>query len=227
VADVERLSSPSASAPTHDWPARLEDRLLAGDEPGAWSIIEAALISDSQPRDIYEDGLRPALRSIGKKWESGAITVADEHRASVIISRLIGRISPRFVPRGRRRGSIVLGSPPGDAHYLGGTMLADLLRLDHFHVDDLGANTPLESFVHAVEAKSDLVAVGISAFAPDNEDTITQTIASIKRVSRVPVFLGGGAIDDAEHAARLGADGYAASTGEVVELFRSALPNQG
>ncbi|MDH3194661.1 MAG: B12-binding domain-containing protein [Acidimicrobiia bacterium] len=223
LADIESLMSPPTAAATQDWPARLEDRLLDGDEPGAWSIIEAALTSGGQPRDIYERGLLPALRSIGERWEGGRIDIADEHRASLIATRLVGRISPRFTPRGRRRGSIILGSPPGDAHHLGGTMLADLLRLDHFNVDDLGANTPAESFVHAVKQTSDLVAVGISAFAPENEEAIERTVGMIKTASSVPVFLGGGAIQDAAHAEKLGADGFAASTDEVVELFRSAL----
>ncbi len=225
LADVESLMSPPTAAAAQDWPARLEDRLLDGDEPGAWSIIEAALTSGSQPRDIYERGLLPALRSIGEKWEGGRIDIADEHRASLIASRLVGRISPRFTPRGRRRGSIILGSPQGDAHHLGGTMLADLLRLDHFYVDDLGANTPAESFVHAVKQTSDLVAVGISAFAPRNEETIERTVRSIKGATTVPVYLGGGAIESAEHATQLGADGYATSIDGVVDLFRSALSN--
>jgi len=226
VADIESLLSPPRAVPSPDWPTRLEGRLLDGDEPGAWSIIEAALTSGGQPRDIYEQGLLPALRSIGDKWEGGTIDVADEHRASLIASRLVGRISPRFTPRGRRRGSIILGSPSGDAHHLGATMLADLLRLDHFYVDDLGANTPAESFVHAVNRASDLVAVGISAFAPQNEEAIEHTVRSIKQAAIVPVFVGGSAIESAEHAAHLGADGFATSPEQVVDLFRSALSRQ-
>lgn len=221
--DVEALMRPETASSVPDWPLRLEERLVAGDEPGAWAIIETTMAAGHAPVDVYVKGLAPALRSIGERWESGAITVADEHRASRIVSRLIGRISPRFATRGRRRGTIVLGSPAGDAHYLGGSMIADLLRLEHFHVDELGADTPASSFVDAVLGASDATAVAISAFKPDNDSVIQTTIAEIKQAASVPVFVGGHAIKNAAHAERLGADGYATDAGDVVQLFVNAF----
>jgi MerR family transcriptional regulator, light-induced transcriptional regulator len=47
------------------WESRLESRLLAGDERGAWGVIEAALASGMEPPAIYLDLVAPAMRSIG------------------------------------------------------------------------------------------------------------------------------------------------------------------
>src|SRR5580698_8705556 len=49
---------------------RLEDRLVAGDEPGAWSIVEGRLGSGTDPDDILLDGLGQAMRSVGHRWET-------------------------------------------------------------------------------------------------------------------------------------------------------------
>jgi methanogenic corrinoid protein MtbC1 len=85
--------------------------MIAGDEAGAWAIVEAALASGAEAADVYLDVLLPALESVGDGWAAGRISVADEHRATVVAQRLIGRLGPRFARRGRKRGVVVLGAP--------------------------------------------------------------------------------------------------------------------
>ena len=84
--------------------AQLELRLLAGDEPGAWGVLEAALASDRSPSEVLLQLVAPALESIGDRWHLGELTVADEHRASAVAVRLISRIGARFARRGPKRG---------------------------------------------------------------------------------------------------------------------------
>src|SRR5579885_1000145 len=87
-------------------PGRLAQRMAAGDEGGSWVIIEEALASDAGPGEIYTELLVPALRHIGDAWANGTMTVADEHRASAVGLRLMGRLGPRFARRGRTRGGV-------------------------------------------------------------------------------------------------------------------------
>jgi excisionase family DNA binding protein len=110
------------------WAARLESRLRAGDERGSWGVVEAALSSGTEPSEVYVQLLAPAMRGIGDAWAAGEIDVAVEHRASIIVMRMIGRLGPRFNRRGQTRGSVVLGAPPGDLHGLPTALLADLVR---------------------------------------------------------------------------------------------------
>jgi MerR family transcriptional regulator, light-induced transcriptional regulator len=69
---------------------RLEARILAGDEPGAWRIVEDALASGAEPATVLLRLLVPSLASVGERWARGEIRVADEHRASAVAGRLIG-----------------------------------------------------------------------------------------------------------------------------------------
>lgn len=222
--DIDALRSAPAPAAVGrrrraDHRARLEERLVAGDEGGAWAVVEAALTSSLDPPELYHEVLLPAMRSIGDRWAAGELTVADEHQASVIVARIVGRLGPRFTHPGRRRGTIVLGSAPGDQHGLPTAFLADLLRDRNFRVIDLGANTPLESFVEAVVEHPEVVAVGVCVTSPEIAPAAAEVATALHRASDVPVVVGGSAIESAEAAAALGSDGFAADSHEVVDLF--------
>ncbi len=83
----------------------------------------------------------PLLEEIGKAWETGRVTVAQEHLASETIrGRLVQLLADA---RGEVRGTAVLACPPGERHDLGLLMLAILLRADGWQVAYLGADTPL------------------------------------------------------------------------------------
>lgn len=205
------------------WHRRLEDRLLAGDMRGAWGVIEAALTAGCEPDDVYVDVISPAMASIGERWANGEIDIAVEHRASGIVSRLMGQMGPRFSRPGRTRGTVVVGAPEGDRHGLPVALVADLLRGAGFDVVDLGPDVPAGSFVFAASDADRLGAVGISATSPDNEAAIRRTIADLRRAvgPSVPILLGGGAISDAAHAQALGADSWASDgRGAVREIER-------
>ena len=84
-AEVARLRSaprPARGRVRAEGPDKLAARLVAGDEAGAWTVVEAALTSGVEPADHYQDILVPALRSVGDGWEEGTLAVGDEHRAT-------------------------------------------------------------------------------------------------------------------------------------------------
>jgi len=200
------------------WADRLESRLVAGDGRGAWGVIEAALAAGAEIDEVYLDIISPAMRSIGARWEAGELDVSVEHRATGIAFRLLGRLGPRFVRRGRTRGVIVLGTPRGEHHSLPVAMVADLLRGDGWEVSDLGADLPTESFVVAVQATESLVAVGVSVTSTDNLEAAAELIAALRLVlaNDVLIVVGGHAVADADHAVALGADSWASSARDFV-----------
>lgn len=203
------------------WAERLEQRLLAGDARGSWGVIEAALAAGAELDEIYLDVLAPAMASIGSRWERGEIDISLEHRASGIATRLVGRLGPRFVRRGRSRGVVLLGAPSGERHALPLAMLADLVRYAGWEVFDLGADTPAPSFAHAASTTADLVAVGVSVIAPASLDAAAETFAALRAVvdPAVVLVVGGGAVRDEEHARQLGADALATDAAALVSLL--------
>ena len=220
-ADVDRLRATPTTTPRRgsrgQAARRLEQRMLAGDTAGAWAVIESALVSGASPAEIHLGLLAPALRSIGSRWDSGELSVADEHRATVSAQRLIGQLGPRFARRGRTRGTVVIGAPSGERHAIPSAMLADLLRAAHFTVVDLGADTPPESFVDAARGAERLVAVCIGVTRSGLDEEVRATIAALEEAGvTAPVRVGGAAIADAAHARRLGADAWSGRDARAV-----------
>lgn len=192
-------------------------RMTAGDEAGAWRIVDDALASGMDVTGVYLDLLVPALRGVGAAWAEGTISIAGEHRASTVAQRIVGRLGPRFARRGRKRGTVVTGGPAGEQHGLPGAIISDLLRGQGFDVIDLGANTPATSFAETAQQASRLVAVVIGVTAPGLDDSVRAAVAALSKAGlTAPVLVGGAAVTGAGHARELGADGWTGPDGRAV-----------
>ncbi len=200
--------------------ARLLARLVAGDETGAWGLLEAALASDMTPEDVLLELVAPTLRSIGTRWARGQLSIADEHRASAVAARLISRLGARFARRGVKRGTVILAAPSGELHAAPVAIAANLLRWRGFDVVELGADTPPEALAETAVSEPNLVAVGMACTTDGARRTARRAIAMVRRSSpEVPILLGGAAISDAAHARRLGADVF--TGGRADEVVRA------
>jgi len=202
------------------WSARLESRLVAGDAPGSWSVIEAAMAAGAELDEIYLDVLTPAMVHIGERWAAGELDISVEHRATGIAMRIVGRIGPRFTRRGRARGVVALGAPSGEFHALPVAMLGDLLRLRGWEVSDFGVDMPSESIAHVIRETNDLLAVGLSAMSEDNLPALAEACAAARAADpEVLVIVGGHAVLDNDHALALGAHARAAGDDQMHELL--------
>jgi len=216
--DLDSMNAPGV-APGEDrapWGERLTARLIDGDESGAWWVMESALAAGSSPEEVLVGVLAPAMRSVGERWAAGDIGVDQEHTASAIAHRLIGRLGGRFSRRGVTRGVIVLGGTAGEGHALPLALAAEVIRQKGFHVIDLGPRLPVDAFVAAVKRAPMLVAVGVGATTPGQEVELRATIAALHDAVEVPVVVGGSAITSPQMAADLGADAWAATPADLV-----------
>ena len=203
----------------------LEARLLAGDSAGAWWLIESRLGGGLDPAGVVTTLLAPALRSIGAKWADGDVSVADEHRATAVSQRIIGRLGLQFGRPGRSRGTVIVAAPAGDLHTLPVAMVADLLRWRGFDVAELGANTPVDALAEVAGKVDRLVAVGIASTTLGLDAEVRRSIEVLRTTGReVTTLLGGSAIRSAAHARMLGADIWTGRNGwKVVETVESLV----
>lgn len=133
-----------------------------GSELGA-RFLSASQAMDSQALELVLDDLFsrgsfervtgellfPSLRRLGDAWERGAVTVAGEHLASHAVLR---RLAQALDGAGRSitgRPRVVVGLPPGARHELGALAFAVAARRAGLTVDYLGADLPVDDWVHA------------------------------------------------------------------------------
>jgi excisionase family DNA binding protein len=233
-ADLElvRRAEPGGRRPRPTGPApsrsRLQARLVAGDETGAWSLLESALASDMTPEDVLLELVAPTLRAIGTRWERGQLSIADEHRASAVAARLISRLGARFARRGVKRGTVILAAPSGERHGAPVAIAANLLRWRGFDVVELGADTPPEALAETVRSEPDLVAVGMACTTDGTSRAARRAISLVRRSSPdVPILLGGAAISDVKQARELGADVFTGGRAdEVVRAVEDLVNNK-
>lgn len=201
------------------WSERLLERLINGDENGALGVMDAALRSGTTMDRLYLDILAPALVEIGERWRRGELEVYVEHRASVISFRLIAQIGPRFIPRGVRKGEIIIGAPADERHGLPSAMVADIMRGQGWQVSDLGADVPTATFVGAVNDAVDLVAVCVVVTMPESLVAGGELLAALRIARRpgVPIYLGGAGVKSREAALNLGADRWVDSIESFIE----------
>lgn len=201
---------------------RLQQRLVVGDDAGAWLVINEALASGASAPDVHNGVISPAMVRIGEAWAAGELTIAAEHRASSTLTRVLGRMASLFRHPGRRKCTVVLGSVAGDSHTLPTAVLADLLCDAGYEVIDMGANTPASSFLEVAVGIDGPVIIGLCCSIEEAQDSLTETAGVIRAaLPDVAVFVGGRAA--ATIADDLPVDGHAATGQGAVELFDAYL----
>ncbi|MEX2279155.1 MAG: cobalamin-dependent protein [Acidimicrobiia bacterium] len=227
ASDLEAFARPQAGRPESGdtpWVERLVARMQAGDSVGSWSVIEAAMASGASPESVYAQIISPAMTVIGERWAAGELEVEDEHLASAVAGRLIGKLGPRFARRGRSKGVVVATTPPGERHGFGVAMVSDVVRGRGFEVLELGPDLPIDSLIRALERLDDLRAVCLSVVSTENLDACAEVIAAIRENHPdLVVIVGGRAFRTENQAKAIGAHAFAPDAVLAADLLVELL----
>ncbi len=179
---------------------RVHGGLVHGDEATVRQTARSLVEQGTTIVELIQQVLVPSLVRIGADWHAGRLTIWVEHRASAIVERLLGELSPN--PRGRRRGTVMVAAVSGDLHSLPTSMAAVTLRADNWVVEHLGADMPPDELVGFCVDHDIDVAV-LSSTNPDVADVAAETADRI-RAAGTPVVLGapGRSLDDLIEAVR-------------------------
>jgi methanogenic corrinoid protein MtbC1 len=168
---------------------RMTGALVDGDETAAFGIARELVRSGTSVTELIDAVIVPPLRVIGERWHAGEFGIYVEHRASAIVERLIGELTPN--PRGRRRGTAVVAALSGDRHALPTAMATAALREDRWTVEHLGADIPVADVIGFIDDHEiDLVVV--SATGTSAEQQASGAAEEIEAVTAVPTLVGGG-----------------------------------
>ena len=166
--------------------------LLSGDEVGAEQAVRDAMDSGISTAEIDDAIIAPAMWLIGDLWERGEITVADEHIATEISTRVLAlqREAERLaVSRGGHR--IMLATPEGEQHVVALRMVHNLLREAGYDVLMLGTDVPPGDLA-ASAARYEPDVVCLSTTMPGGSDRILIAIDEIQGARPEAGFVLGG-----------------------------------
>lgn len=193
AAEAARLARSDEAAPAED---DLLDALLAFDEPAAQRILDRQLAAFTVEA-VLRDTILPLLHELGERWESGAVSVAQEHFATGILrARMLG------LARGWGGGTgplALLACPPGEQHDAGLLAFGLALRGQGWRIVYLGPETPFDTLAAEAERLRPALVVLALVLADGRE-------AELKALARRVRLALGGAAADAALARAVGAE---------------------
>jgi methanogenic corrinoid protein MtbC1 len=199
------------------------DAVAAGDRRRAFAAVEGALHEGMTLRTLYLDVFQPALREVGRRWEAGAMSVAQEHLATAITQTAMSRLAAELFRRAPSGGpSLLAACVESERHDVGLRMLCDLLELEGWTTRFLGSTVPASDLVHmAQETRPDVVA--LSASLPPSLMAVRALTAELRRLGPPPplILVGGRPfLGHPELAAKVGADLTAEDAGQAVDRLK-------
>ena len=196
----------------------LGETLLAGREAEIRRLTEEALNQGASPQDILEQGLRPAMESLGDRFSRGEAFLPELLLAAETMKASMQVLQPAIVRGGLApKAKMLLGTVEGDIHDIGKNLVKMMFEGAGFKVIDLDVNVKAARFVEAYHReKPDLV--GLSALLTSTIGQMEKIIQAIREYDPEAKFIIGGAPVTQEFADRVGANGYAPDAGQAVRV---------
>lgn len=139
-----------------DWIADFDEENLNYEMHREWGLLG--------PLSFITNLAAPLITQIGKKWECGNFTVAQEHFASEILSNFLGT---RWRNQNERKSgkTAILATLPGENHLLGLQMCAVVMSTTNWKIVSLGLDTPEEDIAATVnQCGAPLLCISVSGW---------------------------------------------------------------
>ena len=181
--DLQRLAQPPDAAPTEVGLERRTDdsdrilRALRGYDAVRVDRELSQLSMSMTPRALVCGVMRPLLTRIGDEWQSGRITVAQEHLLSASLRSVLGHAARRSP--GASGPRLLFATPSGERHEFGILGAAILAAGAGCRVVYLGSDLPAADIIDAaIRSRAHTVVLGLIY-----EDAMRTALADVRRIA--------------------------------------------
>lgn len=200
----------------------LKEAIIELNEVKAVEATKNLIAQGIDPLVGVEKGLSSGMTIIGDKFNQGECFLPELIRAGNAFNAAIKVLEPEIMKRGEKQsqaGVVVLGTVTGDVHKIGKEILAMLLKTRGFVVHNLGEDVSMSTFVSKAE-EYDADIIGMSALLTTTMPAQKEVIDFLKEKGirdNFLVMVGGGPVNQ-KWSDEIGADGYAETAEEAVQL---------
>lgn len=180
------------------------------------------LLKTTEPMEIIDSYLIPALDIIGEKYEKGEIFLPQLIRSSEIVKIAFEEIKDKLEVEGKEKifkGKILLATVKGDIHDIGKNIVKILLENYGFDVIDLGKDVDIKNIVNITKSE-DIKLVGLSALMTSTVQNMEETIRELKKSKPDCLIMVGGAVLNKEYTELIGAHYYGKDAREAVKIAK-------
>lgn len=186
------------------------------------AAAEAILAAGTDPMELINEQLIPALDLVGERFEKGSVFLPQLIQSAGAAQAAFDVVKRHIAQNGgasESKGRVVLCTVKGDIHDIGKNIVKTLLENYGFEVIDLGKDVEYQAVVDAA-IKYNAKLVGLSALMTTTLKSMEGTI-KLLRENNVPCkVVVGGAVLTREYAEKIGADFYAKDAKETVDIAR-------
>lgn len=199
------------------------EMLLNGNRHEALQLISRLSDQGVSVKDIYLEIFQPAQYQMGQLWLKNEISVAKEHYCTAVTQQAMSMLYPKIFSTERKGLTFVAACVGNELHEIGVRMVADFFEMDGWDTYYLGANTPTDSIIKAVnERNADLV--GLSIALPIHRSLLRSIIEQLKPQlpQKTKIIIGGYALNHLNFDINwFGAHAYAPNAQEAIEIGNS------
>lgn len=200
--------------------------LIRGNRKIAAEMVHKAVAEGMSIKSIYLDVFQSSQYEIGRLWVTNQISVATEHYCSAATQSIMSQLYPYLFTTRRIGKKMVAACVGGELHEIGIRMVADFFEMDGWDTYYLGANSPADSILKAVdEYNAELIC--LSAAMPYHLRLVKETISQIRSNQtgkKVKIMIGGRAFNSQnDPSSTFKADGYAPDAQQAVSLATKIL----
>ena len=204
---------------------QLYDAIVEGNAKTAKSIVTSAIEAGTDPQEILNQFMIPAMDEVGRRFETNEYFVPELLIAARAMKGALEIIKPRLTATGAKPiGKVAIGTVKGDLHDIGKNLVAAMLEGGGFEIIDLGVDVTPEKFIGAVKEKGANV-IALSALLTTTMPSMKTTIEGLKEAGvreHVKVIIGGAPVTQ-KYADEIGADGYSDNASAAVALARKLV----
>ncbi|MEM4187790.1 MAG: corrinoid protein [Candidatus Hadarchaeum sp.] len=205
----------------------LREGVLNYDEERVKRAAKQALDNGIDPYVAITEGLTPAIREIGEKFERMEIFLPQLTIAAKAMEAGVAVLEPALdKAQGQKvkQGKVVIGTVQGDIHSIGKNIVATMLKAAGFEVIDLGVDVAVDKFIEAAErANADIIAASaLMSFTKVMQRDLVEYMKSVGARGKYKLMVGGGPVNE-EWAREIGADGYAEDAIKAVKVAKELV----
>ena len=190
--------------------SELQTAIIKGLKEQAAKIC-ARMLKDTEPMDVVNGQIIPALDVVGKGFEQKTVYLPQLLMSAEAAKNAFEAVRERVSSAGKpqeKKAKFVIATVRGDIHDIGKNIVRVLLENYGFQVIDLGKDVPPETVADTV-VREHAPLCGLSALMTTTVPAMEETIKLLREAAPWCRIVVGGAVLTEDYAVRIGADRYA------------------
>ena len=194
----------------------------------AVEVAKQAIAEDFDIVELIEKGFSLGMTEVGALFEQKKVYLPHVMAAAAAMNAAMDVLNPELEKRGGEvssgLGTVVICSIEGDIHSIGKDIVAIMLKVAGFKVENIGRDVPLDQIVEACK-KYQPVAVGTSALMTStmvHQKTLEEKLKAAGVRDSLLTNVGGAPVTQ-QWADEIGADLYTENASDAAAKFTAAF----